>query len=178
MPISIIDTNTLNMTWTAHKFLQETKSPVSSVLDLRSLLVSQKEEKIELENGLRQMSIEMQGIRLVFQCLLHNKLFMFLNVLGSWSNFKYLFWFFNCACLPKKQQQIFDIQNSTRPNRWAYLRGISGQWDILLLNLTSIGFTNFFRCLILDLFFFTNADVVTIKDETSKENSWNWYRSN
>jgi hypothetical protein len=58
------------------KILQETKSPVSSVLDLRSLLVSQKEEKIELENGLRQMSIEMQGIRLVFQCLLRNKLFL------------------------------------------------------------------------------------------------------
>ena len=37
--------------------------------------------------------------------------------------------------------------------------------------LTFIGFTNFFRCLIFDLFFFTNADVVTIKDETSKENS-------
>ena len=36
--------------------------------------------------------------------------------------------------------------------------------------LTSIGFTNFFRCLIFDLIFFTNADVVTIKDETSKEN--------
>ena len=42
---------------------------------------------------------------------------------------------------------------------------------ILLLNLTSIGFTIFFRCLIFDLSFFTNADVVTIKDETSKENS-------
>ena len=37
--------------------------------------------------------------------------------------------------------------------------------------LTSISFTNFFRCLIFDLFFFTNADVVTIKDETSKETS-------
>ena len=49
-----------------------------------------------------------------------------------------------------------------------YLWGILGQWDILLLNLTSIGFTNFFRCLIFDLSFFTNADVVTIKDETSK----------
>jgi hypothetical protein len=35
--------------------------------------------------------------------------------------------------------------------------------------LTYIGFTNF--CIIFDLFFFTNADVVTIKDETSKENS-------
>ena len=46
-----------------------------------------------------------------------------------------------------------------------------GEWDILLLNLTSIGFTNFFRCLIFDLFFFTNADFVTIKDEASKENS-------
>ena len=43
----------------------------------------------------------------------------------------------------------------------SYLGGISGQWDILLLNLTSIGFTIFFRC----LFFFTNSDVVTIKDE-------------
>ena len=45
------------------KFLQETKSPISSILDLRSLLVTQKEEKIELENGLRQMGIEMEGIR-------------------------------------------------------------------------------------------------------------------
>jgi hypothetical protein len=36
--------------------------------------------------------------------------------------------------------------------------------------LTPIAFTNFFRCLIFDLFFFTNADVVTMKDETSKEN--------
>ena len=30
--------------------------------------------------------------------------------------------------------------------------------------LTSIAFTNFFRCLIFDLFFFTNADVVRIRD--------------
>ena len=44
-----------------------------------------------------------------------------------------------------------------------------GQWDILLLNLTSIGFTNFCRCLIIDLSFFTIADVVTIEDETSKK---------
>ena len=49
------------------------------------------------------------------------------------------------------------------------LCGILGQWDILLLNLTSIGFTNFFRCLIFDLSFFTNADFVTIKDETLKK---------
>ena len=55
--------------------------------------------------------------------------------------------------------------------RPAYLWGILGQWDILLLNLTSTGFTNFFKSLIFDLSFFTNADVVTIKDETSKENS-------
>ena len=59
----------------------------------------------------------------------------------------------------------------------SYLWGILGQWDILLLNLTSIVFTHFFRCLIFDLSFFTNADVVTIKDETSKENLWNWCRS-
>ena len=31
--------------------------------------------------------------------------------------------------------------------------------------LTSIGFTIFFRCLIFELFFFTNADVVTIKEQ-------------
>ena len=47
----------------------------------------------------------------------------------------------------------------------------------MLPNLTSIGFTNFFRCLIFDLSFFRNADVVTIKDEVSKENSWNICRS-
>ena len=34
--------------------------------------------------------------------------------------------------------------------------------------LTSIGFTNFFRCLIFEFFFFTNADVVTIKDYLNK----------
>ena len=32
-------------------------------------------------------------------------------------------------------------------------------------------FYDFFRCLIFDLSFFTNADVVGIKDETPKENS-------
>ena len=58
----------------------------------------------------------------------------------------------------------------------SYLCGILGQWDILLLNLTSIGFTNFFRCLIFNLSFFTNADVVGIKDEIYKENLWNWCR--
>ena len=50
-----------------------------------------------------------------------------------------------------------------------------GQWDILLLNLTltSIGFTIFFKSLIFDFSFFTNADFEKIKDETSKENLWN-----
>ena len=33
--------------------------------------------------------------------------------------------------------------------------------------LTSIGFTNFFRCLIFEFFIFTNTDVLKIKDETS-----------
>ena len=49
-------------------------------------------------------------------------------------------------------------------NLRTYLWGILGRWDILLLNFPSIGF-------IFELSFFTNADVVTIKDETSKENS-------
>ena len=51
----------------------------------------------------------------------------------------------------------------------SYLRGILGQWDILLLNLTSTGFMRFFRCLIFDFFFFTNVhtDIVTIKDESA-----------
>ena len=42
----------------------------------------------------------------------------------------------------------------------------------------SMGFTNFFRRLIFELFFFANADVVTIKDVTSKEKSRNQCRSN
>ena len=52
----------------------------------------------------------------------------------------------------------------------SYLWGILGQWDILLLNLTSIDFTIFLDDLSLTFPFFTNADVVTIKDETSKKN--------
>ena len=42
---------------------------------------------------------------------------------------------------------------------------ITGQWDILLI------FTFLFGRLIFGLFFFTNADDVTIEYETSKENS-------
>ena len=41
----------------------------------------------------------------------------------------------------------------------SYLLEILDQWDILLH-----WFHEFFRCLIFDLSFFTNADVVTIKD--------------
>ena len=44
-------------------FLQESESPVSSLLDLRNLLEMQKEEKLQLENGLRQVGVEMEGIR-------------------------------------------------------------------------------------------------------------------
>ena len=79
-----------------------------------------------------------------------------------------------CNILFKKLVENMGVK---WPLKRSYLWGILGQWDILLLNLTSIGFTNFFRCLIFDLSFFTNADVVTIKDETSKENSWNRCRS-
>ena len=38
----------------------------------------------------------------------------------------------------------------------------------LVAYLTSISFTIYFRCLIFDLSFFTNNDVVIIKDETSR----------
>ena len=38
--------------------------------------------------------------------------------------------------------------------------------DILLLNLTSHQFHDFFRCPIFELFFFTNAGFVIAKDET------------
>ena len=43
-------------------------------------------------------------------------------------------------------------------------------WEILgqSCSLIAPGFTIFFRCLIFDLSLFTNADVVTIKDEASK----------
>ena len=82
-----------------------------------------------------------------------------------------------------------------------YLYRILGQWDISLLNFTSIGFRNFIQMShlqacsslvvttsasvkkknskmrhlkkfvkpIFEFFFFTNADLVTIKDETSKK---------
>ena len=40
-----------------------------------------------------------------------------------------------------------------------------------ILGEKNVSSKKFFRRLILDLFFFTNADVVTIKDETYKENS-------
>ena len=85
-----------------------------------------------------------------------------------------------------KQQQQRSLANQARWNIWerthtcgeSQVNGTSCSLIWFTLNLTSIGFTNFFRCLIYDLFFFTNADVVTIKNETSKENSWNQWRSN
>ena len=55
-----------------------------------------------------------------------------------------------------------------------YLWVILGQWDILIWPPLVSRF--FFRCLVFEFFFFTNADVVTIKDETSKENLWNQWR--
>lgn len=44
-------------------FLKEAQSPISSVMELRSLLLAQKEEKVVLENLLHQMKIDMQGVR-------------------------------------------------------------------------------------------------------------------
>ena len=57
--------------------------------------------------------------------------------------------------------QTFFSDERNKTGKASYLWRILGQWDILLLNLTSIGFTIFL--LIFDLSFFTNADVVTIK---------------
>ena len=88
---------------------------------------------------------------------------------------------FNFWLMTWRACEVNLVMISSLASKWqvlkSYLWGILGQWDILLLNFTSIGFTNFFRCLIFDLSFFTNADVVTVKDETSKENSWNQCRS-
>ena len=38
-------------------------SPVSSVVELRSLLLQQKEEKVALQSLVDQMRIEMQGVK-------------------------------------------------------------------------------------------------------------------
>jgi hypothetical protein len=44
-------------------FLKGTKSPVTTGLDLRSLLLAQKEEKIALQSLVDQTRVDMQGIR-------------------------------------------------------------------------------------------------------------------
>ena len=58
----------------------------------------------------------------------------------------------------KSQPEDYDYQQELARAAFAgqlgsYLWGILGQWDFLLLNLTSIGFTDFFRCLIFGLSF-------------------------
>ena len=69
-------------------------------------------------------------------------------------------------CLP---QPLQSCRNRGPWGQGHTCGGILGQWDILLLDLTSIGFTNLFRYFIFNLPLFTNADVVTIKDKTLKE---------
>ena len=44
-------------------FLKEVKSPISSVLDLRNILVVQKEEKMAMETIIRELKAEMVGLR-------------------------------------------------------------------------------------------------------------------
>ena len=46
-------------------FLKQTDSPVSGVMELRGILLAQKEEKIELRSLVDQMRVEIQGIRSV-----------------------------------------------------------------------------------------------------------------
>ena len=44
-------------------FLRQTDSPVSGVMELRGILLAQKEEKIEIRSLVDQMRVEIQGIR-------------------------------------------------------------------------------------------------------------------
>ena len=46
-------------------FLKEVESPISSVLDLRNILVVQKEEKMAMETMIRELKAEMVGLRYV-----------------------------------------------------------------------------------------------------------------
>ena len=46
-------------------FLKEVKSPISSVLDLRNILVVQKEEKMAMETMIRELKAEMVGLRYI-----------------------------------------------------------------------------------------------------------------
>jgi hypothetical protein len=45
------------------KFLKDSGSPVSGVMELRSLLLAQKEEKIWLKSLVDQMRVDVQGMK-------------------------------------------------------------------------------------------------------------------
>ena len=85
--------------------------------------------------------------------LLRPKIFHLLTLVCSKQKLT-LFWFLqSLTCSSKKCSS--DLRYVT-----------SNRYLILILNLTPIGFTIFLDA---DLSFFTNADVVTIKDETWKK---------
>ena len=44
-------------------FLKDVKSPISSILELRSLLLAEKEEKVAMQNLIKQLKTDMIGIR-------------------------------------------------------------------------------------------------------------------
>ena len=44
-------------------FLKDVKSPISSILELRGLLLAEKEEKVALQNLIKQLKTDMIGIR-------------------------------------------------------------------------------------------------------------------
>ena len=44
-------------------FLKDVKSPISSILELRGLLLAEKEEKIAMQNLIKQLKTDMIGIR-------------------------------------------------------------------------------------------------------------------
>ena len=44
-------------------FLKDVKSPISSVLELRGLLLAEKEEKVAMQNLIKQLKTDMIGIR-------------------------------------------------------------------------------------------------------------------
>ena len=44
-------------------FLKDVKSPISSILELRGLLLAEKEEKVAMQNIIKQLKTDMIGIR-------------------------------------------------------------------------------------------------------------------
>ena len=44
-------------------FLKDVKSPISSILELRGLLLAEKEEKVAMQNLIKQLKTDMIGIR-------------------------------------------------------------------------------------------------------------------